>query len=138
MEEITGNKEKTHTHIFIAIQEKNLIHIMNSLQRSSFSFRRQGSSGRIWQDQMQVEDSKANGNGSSAKFSRNKINSNNNREGNVPQMEENIMGRTFHENDEGDPHSQSSPSLSKTQNKVHGSFFSSICGLCMSNPSGRD
>jgi len=111
---------------------------MNSLQRSSFSFRRQGSSGRIWQDQIQFEDPKGHGNVGSATFSSGKNKMKINKEGNVPQMEENITGRTFHESDEGDPHANSSPSLSKTPNKVHGSFFPSICGLCVSNPSGRE
>ncbi|QCD92540.1 hypothetical protein DEO72_LG5g607 [Vigna unguiculata] len=111
---------------------------MNSLQRSSFSFRRQGSSGKIWQDQIQFEDAKGNGNAAAGAALKNKM-KNNNKEANVPQIEEAIAGRTFHENDEGDAHSNTSPSsLSKSQNKVHGSFFSSICGLCMNNPSGRD
>ncbi|WVZ13929.1 hypothetical protein V8G54_011495 [Vigna mungo] len=111
---------------------------MNSLQRSSFSFRRQGSSGRIWQDQIQFEEAKANGHAGTPRFSSGKNKMKKNKEANVPQIEETIMGRTYQENYEGDTHSNSSPSLSKTQNKVHGSFFSSICGLCISNPSGRD
>lgn len=97
---------------------------MNTLQRSSCSFRRQGSSGRIWHDHMQFMETKGNGNSSSRK---NKIN----KEENVPQIGSNIVIRRMDEN-EIVPHS------SKTQNKVHRSFLSSIFGRCMSSPTIQD
>lgn len=106
--------------------------IMNTLQRSSSSFRRQGSSGRIWTDHIQFMEPKANGNGTSS------IRRNINNEENVSQMERNKPGRLH--DDEVSPHSHplSSPPSSKTQNKVHRSFFSSIFGRCMSSPTIHD
>ncbi|TKY50332.1 hypothetical protein E2542_SST27792 [Spatholobus suberectus] len=84
---------------------------MHTLQRSSFSFRRQGSSGRIWQDHIQFVEPKANGTASATSSTR----KNNYKEENVSQMEGDIMGRRLHDNNEGAPQT---PSLSKTQNKV--------------------
>ncbi|WJX70446.1 hypothetical protein P8452_54558 [Trifolium repens] len=80
---------------------------MNTLQRSSCSFRRQGSSGRIWQDSIFMEP-KGNGNPSPMKSQL--------KEENVPQIESNIVvGRRMYEN-EIVPHSQPS---TKNQNKIH-------------------
>lgn len=93
---------------------------MNTLQRSSFSFRRQGSSGRIWTDHMQFMEPKSNGSAPSRK--------NQTKEENVSQMTSNIVGRRLHENE------ITSPPSSKNQNKVHRSFLSSIFGRCMSSP----
>jgi len=94
---------------------------MNTLQRSSCSFRRQGSSGRIWQDVPFMEP-KGNGNLSPRK---NQI------------KEENVshIGRKVPEN-EILPHSP--PSSTKNQNKVNRSFLSSIFGRCMSSPTIRE
>nr|KYP46192.1 hypothetical protein KK1_032237 [Cajanus cajan] len=103
---------------------------MNTLQRSSFSFRRQGSSGRIWQDHMQFVDSK--GNATTSASGKNKKYK---EENNVSQMEENIMERRLH----GSQGSKRSHSSSKSrQNKVHRGFFFSIFGRCMSSPTSRD
>ncbi|RDX75622.1 hypothetical protein CR513_44476, partial [Mucuna pruriens] len=85
---------------------------MNSLQRSSFSFRRQGSSGRIWHDQIQIVEPKAHGIASATLSS---TWENNKKEENVSQMEENIMGRRLDDNINED--APNSSSLSKTQNK---------------------
>ncbi|KAK7271728.1 hypothetical protein RJT34_27864 [Clitoria ternatea] len=100
---------------------------MNSLQRSSFSFRRQGSSGRIWQDQMQFMEPKN-------KTSSSRKNDNYIKEENVSQIEENSMGRRLHDNEVAPPIDSSS----KTEHKVLRSFFSSIFGRCMSSPANRD
>lgn len=113
---------------------------MNSLQRSSFSFRRQGSSGRIWHDQIQFMEPKANGNHSSTTSP---LGKNKHKEENVSHMEgNNIMRRRLHgNNDQGATHSNSplSPSpSSRTQNKINRGFCSSIFGRCMSSPPNRD
>ncbi|CAJ2665581.1 unnamed protein product [Trifolium pratense] len=91
---------------------------MNTLQRSSCSFRRQGSSGRIWQDSIFMEP-KGNVNPSPRKSQL--------KEENVSQI---VVGRRMYEN-EIVPHSQPS---TKNQNKVQRSFLSSIFGRCMSSP----
>ncbi|KAK7381330.1 hypothetical protein VNO78_33951 [Psophocarpus tetragonolobus] len=104
---------------------------MNTLQRSSFSFRRQGSSGRIWQDQIQFVDPKANAISASGTYSSGKIRK---KEENMSQLrEENIMGRGSY--DSIHEHATNSPSSSKSDNKVHRGFFSSIFGRCMNSPS---
>ncbi|AES74646.1 hypothetical protein MTR_6g009420 [Medicago truncatula] len=79
---------------------------MNTLQRSSCSFRRQGSSGRIWQD-VHIMEPKGNGNPSPRK---NQI------------KEENVshIGRKVHEN-ETLPHSP--PSSTKNENKSYQPLF---------------
>ncbi|KAG4383355.1 hypothetical protein AAZX31_13G052000 [Glycine max] len=105
---------------------------MNTLPRSSFSFRRQGSSGRIWQDQIQFVEPKANGSASIAtSLGKNKSI----KEENVSHLEETIMGRRLHDNSKRATRSSSS---SKIHNKVHRGFFSSIFGRCMSSPASRD
>ncbi|KAL2335575.1 hypothetical protein Fmac_016788 [Flemingia macrophylla] len=105
---------------------------MNTLQRSSFSFRRQGSSGRIWQDEMQFGDPKAHATATSASGKNKKYKE----ENNVSQMEENIMGRRL-QGSEGAMRSHSSRKT-RHENKVHRGFFTSIFGRCMSSPSSRD
>ncbi|KAK7266259.1 hypothetical protein RIF29_18901 [Crotalaria pallida] len=98
---------------------------MYTLQRSSSSFRRQGSSGRIWNDRI-LQEPKAN-NGNSSSSMRKNIMINNGE--NVSQMERNNRGR-LHDN-EVDP---SSHSLNSPPHKVHRGFFSSMFGRCVSSP----
>lgn len=100
---------------------------MYTLQRSSCSFRRQGSSGRIWQD-MPFMEPKGSGNPSSKK--------NQTKEENVSQSGSNIVvGRKTNENKIV---ANSQPSSRNNQNKVQRSFLPSICGICMTSPTIRD
>ena len=112
------------------IEHRKFSSIMNTLQRSSCSFRRQGSSGRIWTDHMFI-DPKANGTATSSNGV-NKYKEENN-------VSQNIEVRGLHD-DEVAPHSRplSSPSSTKTENKVHRGFFSLIFGRCMSSPPIHD
>ncbi|CAK8533585.1 unnamed protein product [Lathyrus sativus] len=98
---------------------------MITLQRSSCSFRRQGSSGRIWQD-MQFMEPK-----SGSLSTKNQVN-----EENVSQNGTNIVvGRR---NNENTTVANSAPSPRNNQNKVHRGLLSSFCGICMHSPPIRD
>ncbi|OIW12428.1 hypothetical protein TanjilG_04177 [Lupinus angustifolius] len=115
---------------------------MHTLQRSSSTFRRQGSSGRIWNDRVFVEQ-KANGNVSpspslspSSSFIRKNIIENDKE--NVSQIERNNRVRLHDEEVASSSRSLSTQPSSRTQNKVHRSFLSSIFGRCLSSPTIHD
>ncbi|CAL5185821.1 unnamed protein product [Lathyrus oleraceus] len=100
---------------------------MNTLQRSSCSFRRQGSSGRIWQDMPFMEPKSG-----SLSPKKNQV-----KEESVSQGGSNIVVGT--RTNENKIAANSPPSSRNNQNKVHNrSFLSSICGMCMNSPTNRD
>ncbi|KAE9590393.1 hypothetical protein Lal_00028095 [Lupinus albus] len=110
---------------------------MYTLQRSSSTFRRQGSSGRIWSDHI-LMDQKNNGNASLPSSSSIRKNMIINNEENLSQTERNNVGRLHGNEVASTSRSLSSPPLSRTKNKVHRSFLSSIFGRCMSSPTVID
>ncbi|KAH1192568.1 hypothetical protein GmHk_19G053772 [Glycine max] len=89
---------------------------MNTLPRSSFSFRRQGSSGRIWQDQIQFVEPNANASASlGTSLGNNKII----KEKNVSQIEGDIMGRRLHDNSKRVTRSSSASKIHNNKNWSH-------------------
>ncbi|PRQ57542.1 hypothetical protein RchiOBHm_Chr1g0349451 [Rosa chinensis] len=100
---------------------------MTSLRRSSMSFRRQGSSGRIWEDRLQIVEHKSGH--AQAIFSGDKSNDEDLR---------NLDGR-FQDRRHVDLGSPSSPSTSTPNSKqeqkaAQRCALSSIFGRCMGSP----
>lgn len=108
---------------------------MGSLQRSSMSFRRQGSSGRIWEDRVPVFDQKPTSFSGPIcptfsgpirpPFSGVKSFEHH------PNFDENFQERKFVDSN----YARGSPSPSKQENKVaQRCFLSSFFGRCMGSP----
>ncbi|XLS75867.1 hypothetical protein HN51_032732 [Arachis hypogaea] len=95
---------------------------MNNLTRSSCSFRRQGSSGRIWTDQVFV-DPKVNGVAASS---------------NVGESRYEVAPHSHPLNSNSLSSTSTSSAKSGAGGKGHRSFFSIIFGRCMSAPPIRE
>ncbi|GMN42409.1 hypothetical protein TIFTF001_011616 [Ficus carica] len=94
---------------------------MTTLQRSSVSFRRQGSSGRIWGDRLQVQ-------ASDSKASHSSFRLNKRVEGPLTNLQRKQEGN-FHQ-----PKKVSSSRRSNGDQKVRKCSFSALFGQCMGSP----